>query len=182
MSALFDDGSRGATLSDDGLYRYGLWRRWGDGPVLGFVMLNPSTGDADLDDQTLRRCIHFAQRDGYPGIAVRNLFAYRTPFPSALAQGELEGVDIVGPDNDEWLDDLIEDRFAIRRIVAAWGLAGPRSAGDRVSWVLSRVRAQHRELLRLRWPADRPTAGPAAPHPSRAGNDWPFEPYPLEEP
>lgn len=182
MSTLFDDGSRGANISADKLYRYGLWRRWSDGPVLGWVMLNPSTGDATLDDQTLRRCMHFAKREGYAGIAVRNLFAYRTAYPTELADAEKAGVDIVGPDNDDWLDDLLEDRFAVSRIVAAWGLSGPRSTGDRIAWLHGRCRAQRRELYRLRWPPDRPTAGPAAPHPARAGNEWPIDPYPTEDP
>lgn len=38
---------RGAVLSDDGVYRYRLWRIWDrDRLPTTFVMLNPSTADA----------------------------------------------------------------------------------------------------------------------------------------
>jgi hypothetical protein len=43
-----------AVLSVDGLYRYRLSRAWGRGPSLAFIMLNPSTADAGIDDPTIR--------------------------------------------------------------------------------------------------------------------------------
>ena len=46
---------RTATISDDGVYRYRLGRRWDDRSPVLFVMLNPSTADADIDDPTIRR-------------------------------------------------------------------------------------------------------------------------------
>ena len=72
---LFQNADRGATISTDGRYRYDLWRQWEPGPRLGFIMCNPSTADADLDDPTIRRCVGFARREGFAGITVRNLFA-----------------------------------------------------------------------------------------------------------
>jgi hypothetical protein len=69
---------KGAKLSDDGVYRYALWRDWReslDEPLLGYVMLNPSTADASEDDQTIRKCIGFAERNDYRGFIVLNLFA-----------------------------------------------------------------------------------------------------------
>jgi hypothetical protein len=48
---------RSATISDCGRYRYALGRRWDDGPTACWVMLNPSTADADVDDPTIRRCV-----------------------------------------------------------------------------------------------------------------------------
>jgi SagB-type dehydrogenase family enzyme len=65
-----------ALFSPCGTFRYRLGRRWAEGPTVGFVLLNPSTPDAEVDDQTVRRCIRFAQRDGYGGLEVVNLFAY----------------------------------------------------------------------------------------------------------
>jgi hypothetical protein len=52
---------RSAVFSHDRLYRYELWRRWGQGPYCQFVCLNPSTADEGTDGPTVRRCIHFAQ-------------------------------------------------------------------------------------------------------------------------
>ena len=86
----------------DSRFRYVLTRGW-DGPALGisyrriaFVMLNPSTADEHEDDPTVRRCRSFAHDWGCDGIAIVNLFAYRTPSREALwsATG-----DVVGPEN-----------------------------------------------------------------------------------
>ncbi len=36
-----------AVISDCGKFRYRLDRRWADGPICGFIMLNPSTADGE---------------------------------------------------------------------------------------------------------------------------------------
>ena len=73
---------------DSNEYRYLLTRDWSGGVHgcrgLMFIMLNPSTADATQDDPTIRRCMGFARRDGYSGIAVVNLFAYRATNPDNL--------------------------------------------------------------------------------------------------
>ncbi|HEY1690016.1 MAG TPA: DUF1643 domain-containing protein [Solirubrobacteraceae bacterium] len=106
-----------AVLSDDGVYRYALWRETGiiggEGTVL-FVMLNPSTADAEQDDPTIRRCIGFARRWGYERLAVGNLYALRSTDPKALALAE----DAIGPENDRWLCHLAEHAW---EVVLAWG-------------------------------------------------------------
>lgn len=103
-----------ALISDCGFYRYRLGRRWGDGEIVGFVMLNPSTADAEKDDPTIRRCIGFAKQWGFDGIEVVNLFAYRATFPSDL----IKAVDPIGPDNDQHIRAVAS---TCRTIVAAWG-------------------------------------------------------------
>ena len=51
-----------AVMSADGNYRYLLSRLLGPSPSLAtFIMLNPSTADAEPDDPTIRRCIGFAK-------------------------------------------------------------------------------------------------------------------------
>lgn len=81
---------KGAVISQDQLYRYLLWRRWGTGPVVTWLMCNPSTADATVDDATIRKCTGFAKRWGFDGIHVINLFALRSRDPLALLDNLLE--------------------------------------------------------------------------------------------
>ncbi len=120
-----------ASLSKCGNYRYSLMRRWDQGSPLRFVMLNPSTADATVDDPTIRRCMGFARREGYAALIVVNLYAYRSTDPKAL----LTCADPVGPSNDEILRlHLMSARSGPTPVVAAWGLHGRTS---RVAEVLS---------------------------------------------
>ena len=114
----------GAVLDRSGAYRYRLWRRWGDGPAVAFVLLNPSTADAGRDDPTLRRCAGFARRWGYGAVEIVNLFAYRCTDPRGLRAA----ADPVGPGNDRHL------RRAVRGaalVVAGWGAGGRLAGRDR---------------------------------------------------
>lgn len=124
QAALFDDSTAGAVI--DGPYRYTLWRTWASSPILcGWVMLNPSTADADADDPTIRRCVGYAKAWGFGGIVVRNLFALRATDPRQLADVE----DPVGPANDAW---LVGRWDGVARIVVAWGTGRwPRLHGER---------------------------------------------------
>lgn len=105
---------KGAVLSDDGMYRYQLIRRWGDGRshVL-WIMLNPSTADASVDDPTIRRCIGFTRAWDFDALTVVNLYAYRETKPENLIDALGAGIDIRGPENKEH----------IRRSIAGAGLA-----------------------------------------------------------
>jgi hypothetical protein len=119
---LFDSGSSpppagGATVSGCGLYRYALWRSWGDGRTVNFVMLNPSTADASADDNTVKKITRFAKSWGFGGLVVTNLYALRSRDPAAL----WKAADPVGPENDAFLGT-----FATRAdlVVCAWGNHG----------------------------------------------------------
>lgn len=116
MTALpgFEQVAKTARLSACGRYRYRLTRRWDPAPALGWVMLNPSTADADQDDPTIRRCMAFARREGCGGIDVANLFAWRATDPREL----IDPADITGPGN-RWNLDLLFSRCSA--VVAAWG-------------------------------------------------------------
>lgn len=105
----------GAIFSPCWKYRYRLWRRWNfELPTMAFVMLNPSTADAEKDDNTIRRCIGFAKAEYYGGIEVVNLFAWRATKPADL----WKAADPVGPDNDSHLRAVVG---TARMIVCAWG-------------------------------------------------------------
>lgn len=123
-----------AALSPCGTYRYLLTRglpsplRWMR-PVT-FVMLNPSTADADRDDPTIRRCLAFARAWQCTELRVVNLFAYRATDPKEL----LQAADPVGPENDEHI------RRAARGaafVVAAWG--AHKVAEERAQHVLGLI-------------------------------------------
>lgn len=108
-------GGGSAVISECGRYRYELRRVWDPtGPLLEFVMLNPSTADASVDDPTIRRCVAFAKAWGYGGIVVRNLYALRATNPEALLN--YSGGDAYGPRNDEFIGSNIADCT-----IAAWG-------------------------------------------------------------
>lgn len=81
-----------------------------------FVMLNPSTADAQKDDATIRRCFQFAKREGCTSLTVVNLFAFRATDPKELTWAE----DPVGPENDRHIQEQVS-RHGTGWIVAAWG-------------------------------------------------------------
>lgn len=97
-----------ADFSPDLSYRYRLTRTWDqclvcNRPPAVFVMLNPSTADASLDDPTIRRCVGFAKAWGCPGLTVVNLYALRSADPKALWSHP----DPVGPDNNRWISEVL---------------------------------------------------------------------------
>lgn len=85
MSKIQEYTHMGAKVSDDGRYRFKLWRIWNDRlPKVLFIMHNPSTADGMEDDPTIRRCVAFAQAWGYGGIYVGNLHPGRATNPKDL--------------------------------------------------------------------------------------------------
>ena len=112
-----------AVISECGRYRYRLDRRWADGPAMGFIMLNPSTADADKDDPTIRRCIRFAKREGCGALVVVNLFPFRATKPADLWATRYP--DRFGPDSDKHLQAALREIDG--PLVAAWGADGNAS-------------------------------------------------------
>lgn len=107
---------RSAEISPCGQYRWWLRRVLSsdNNRVCCFVMLNPSTADAEFDDPTIRRCMGFAEAWGYSILSVRNLFPYR-----ATDKRELLTAD--NPTGgDRGLAEL-RAASAADLIVAAWG-------------------------------------------------------------
>jgi hypothetical protein len=119
--ALTGTSEKWAVFSTCGLYRYVLARNWStaaDYECMHVIMLNPSTATHEIDDPTIRRCIGFAKREGYGGLVIRNLFAYRTPYPAELMIAK----DPVGPENAGVLAHVVDREIAI----AAWGIVPPK--------------------------------------------------------
>lgn len=106
---------REAVISDCGKYRYLLRRAWDyTKPRLLFVMLNPSTADAEIDDATIRSCIRLSICLGYGSFEVVNVFGLRATNPKELAVSD----DPIGPMNER-----ISAAAIIRSdvVVCAWG-------------------------------------------------------------
>ena len=112
--------SKTAVISDNGLHRYRLGRRWGSGEIMAWLMLNPSTADADVDDPTIRRCMSFARREGYDGIEVLNVFSLRSPNPRDLVDSLQAGINPEGAENERHWGDVLQDHN-VGMVVAAWG-------------------------------------------------------------
>jgi hypothetical protein len=106
---------KSAVISEDNNYRYQLSRIWDESkPAVLFIMLNPSTADASIDDPTIRRCINFAKSWGYGGLYVGNLYAYRSTDPKALKYVE----NPVGNDNIAHIQSLVT---LVDKVIYAWG-------------------------------------------------------------
>ncbi|MBO1904617.1 DUF1643 domain-containing protein [Microvirga sp. 3-52] len=104
-----------AVISPCGLYRYRLERGISTNPrVAAFIMVNPSTADAEQNDATIRKVIGFAERHGVGRIIVGNKFAFRSPDIKALRIAP----DPVGPDNDRHLEQIMRDADLY---IVAWG-------------------------------------------------------------
>lgn len=150
-------------------YRYWLGRRWApDGPVVGFVLLNPSTAGARRDDPTVRRCVALARRWGFAALEVANIFALRATDPARLRTAR----DPVGRDNEAW---LLRVAGRVDRLVVGWGNHGALGGrGSAVARLLAPVIAlwclgctasgEPRHPLRCR--GDAPLV-PFSPRPSR---------------
>ncbi len=109
--------AKSAVLSQCNTYRYELRRTWESGATkVLWVMLNPSTADATVDDPTVRRCMGFARSWGHGGIVVANLYALRSVDPAAL----MAHSDPVGPENNDTLVRLA-NAPDVGLVMAAWG-------------------------------------------------------------
>lgn len=120
-----------AVFSECGLYRYWLTRELAEsGPTVAFVMLNPSTADAEKLDPTVRRCIGYAQRWGASRLIVVNIFALRSTDPKAL----YAAVDPIGQENNQYIQRAAREADTV---VCAWGTHGAhREEGARAYWSL----------------------------------------------
>ena len=107
----------GAKFSPCRKWRYLLWRRWADGPVANFLMLNPSTADEVKLDPSCTRARLYAERWGFGALVVTNLFGWRATDPDDMKAA----LDPVGSGNDR---AILEAARNARLIVCAWGNHG----------------------------------------------------------
>src|SRR4030042_6923075 len=109
----------GAIFSDDGKYRYALWRVWSPSrPVVGYLGLNSSTAGALNNDPTISRNMIRSDREGFGGMIQVNMYGYITPNPDVL----LRIADAIGELNDYYIEQMIE---LTDRHVCMWGSFKP---------------------------------------------------------
>ncbi|MGB0218333.1 MAG: DUF1643 domain-containing protein [Sinimarinibacterium flocculans] len=169
---------RAALISDCGLYRWALVRRWDGRPMLLVVGFNPSTADAHRDDPTINTLRWRASRWGFGGIVVVNLIPLRSSSPGNAVL-MVKRADL---GNGELCDRLVQNRSVIVRelrqcsaILLAYGALGDRVASLTES-VIEEVKAAA---------GDRPlycigrTASGAPIHPQARGKHRPPADAPL---
>ena len=169
------DMRRTATISPCGKYRYDLTRQWRWGHsalgshLLPIIMLNPSTADADVDDPTIRRCISFARREGFDGIRVVNLFAYRATSP-----GDMKiAADPFGPEGSAYIERTLEMAAVLETpVLAAWGAHGGFRARDEAVRISAKGWGARLVCLGV-------TAAGHPRHPLYVKGDQPFVAYPA---
>jgi hypothetical protein len=129
MTPLLTNDGTGAVLSSCGRYRYRLSR---DLPLyprektIVWLMFNPSTADAQLNDPTIRKVRGFSSLWGYGHLDVYNVFAYRTTHPAKL----WKCLDPIGPENVEYLKLIPYDV----PVIAAWGGLNPKGNQRFAEW------------------------------------------------
>ncbi len=132
----------GAAFSRCRRWRYLLWRRWDAAkPVANFLMLNPSTADEFRLDPSCTRARVYAERWGYGGLIVTNIFAWRATDPDDMKAAK----DPVGRANDA---AILRAAREAAIVVCAWGNHGKHlDRGDDVL-VLLRKNAIRLSYLR----------------------------------
>lgn len=124
---------RDALISPCGLYRFRLSRKMGS--VL-FVMNNPSTADAEIDDPSVKRCIAFARAWGYPKLTVGNTNPTRSTDPSLAT---------VPPESALMDNDLHLMSQALRAdlVIVGWGDAAHPILATRALEILRSLTPVH---------------------------------------
>lgn len=113
---------RSAVLSACGAFRFQLvrslerelWHEHIKPGAIAWMLNNPSTADAEVDDPTVRKCWKYTTQWGYGSMMFVNTNPYRSTEPK-LAKVPDEHVLLA---NDSWL------RYAVTQcpyVIAAWG-------------------------------------------------------------
>lgn len=169
-SGQLPDGSLGfANFSPDRRYRWSLRRAWtGEpgAPEMVWIMLNPSTAGAKINDHSITRCCWYAHREGCTAITVVNAFSLVSTDPKRLLIDEAP----VGWFTDAAIMDAITARDvtnpAPRIVVIAWGGWGAHpQLRPRIDEVWSLLDAPYIDCKTFGLTKDRQPM-----HPARLGN------------
>lgn len=125
-----------AIISKCGLFRYRLERDLAAvGMVIAYFGVNPSTAEAEIEDQTTMKWRGFGMRNGARRYIAGNPFAFRATDVNELGKA----VDPIGPDNDRHLREIMRDADLL---VPCWGNRGklPRHLRPRLDRLLQLLR------------------------------------------
>lgn len=111
---LFENINKGADFSEDGNYRYRLWRIWDEEkPKAMCIGLNPSRANAEKNDATISILIRMLAKLGYGGFYMMNCFAWITSDPKLLKHN---------PMSDEWNNNMLTITASLcSEVIFAWG-------------------------------------------------------------
>ena len=178
----------------DGNRRWSLLRVWDTAkPLLLVIMHNPSIADAERDDPTMLRVIHFARLWGFGGAVVFNLVPWITPDKKLATGWAREALGAPGHAFDPYLRDDMQAGLGkavgaaefCAAVLCAWGNIDPCLDG----WADHFREAVECAPRAVEWP-DRPvwclglTASGAPKHPLARGrhrvpNDQQPSQYPV---
>ncbi len=143
MSRPIATGETGAAFSRCRRWRTLLWRRWdASRPVANFLMLNPSTADEVQLDPSCTRARVYAERWGFGGLIVTNLFAWRATDPDDMKAAP----DPVGRGNDA---AILRAAREAAIVVCAWGNHGAHLGRAEAVLALLAARGARLSLLRM---------------------------------
>lgn len=115
-------------------YRYRLDRvfaePYGDRHIT-WIMLNPSTADAQTNDPTVARCVKRGHEYGAARVTVVNLYGLRSTDPAGLRLVD----DPVGPGNAEAIVSACDEADLV---IAAWGANADPDWASQVAFTLNR--------------------------------------------
>ena len=156
-----------AIISPCGAYRYWLERGLPNQPYVAWVLANPSTADAEIDDPTVRKGRGFTSRWGYDRFVFVNLFGGRSTDPKGL----LKMSDPVGAENEKYMTKAVDGADLV---VLAWGNAVVKQLRRHTHFAV--------EFIRCRVPDEKikclGRTGDGQPrHPLMLAYSTPLEPY-----
>lgn len=119
---------RAAHITECGLFRTWLTRRWEEWPKRALIMhgLNPSKADAEIDDPTIRRDISFAKREGCGMLMKTNLYEFRATEPKDM----FAAAERRAPDYWQRMGDLLAMAPCPVVVVACWGVNAKQADAD----------------------------------------------------
>jgi len=164
-----------AILSPCGLYRYRLDRDCGlpfeGSKVIAYFGINPSTADATLDDQTVRKWRGFTVRNGGHRFIVGNVFSYRATDVRELGKADVS----FGPDHFFHIDQIIAEADLL---VPCWGNSSkvPKNLRGMIGMLMMALKESGKPVVHFGF-----TKSGDPLHPLTLGYDTPLTPWSSHE-